>query len=234
MPNNAPSKTNEIGPNATPTQASSTVWRSRITGPAAALMLLCYTPAALGAQQTTNDSAALGSRALIQRLQAGGLVLACRHAETDRSRPDVRPIDFADRSKQRNITERGRAQAEALGRDIKALGIPVGDVFTSPMYRTRESAEYAFGRVVITPNLWEGDNHGGQFSPLFYKEVLAGSNRVLMTHQGVLSTIPGFRQGSLAEGDCAALLPGTEPKVTILGLLKPADWQARVAELRPR
>jgi hypothetical protein len=197
--------------------------------PLSAAFILVLVAASPSGAQTAADSVMPDGRALIERLRVGGLVLACRHTETDRSRPDARPIEFADRSKQRNLTDRGRAQAEALGRDVRAAGVPIGEVFTSPMYRTRETAESAFGRVVITPLLWEGNNHGGQFSPLFYHDVLPGSNRVLMTHQGVLNAIPGHKRGGLAEGDCLVLAPAGDQKVTVLGALKPADWQQGTA-----
>jgi phosphohistidine phosphatase SixA len=186
-------------------------------------LILAATPAA--AQQPSTPSTVPARSELLDRVRQGGLVVACRHALTDHSRQDIRPIDTTDRSKQRNLTDRGRAQAESLGLAIRAARVPVGEVFTSPMYRTRESGELAFGRVITTPLLWDGQEHRGTYSALFHAPVVGGANRFLISHQAVISTIPG-RRGALAEGDCVVLEPAGDGKVNILGVLKPADWRS--------
>ena len=194
------------------------------------LALLCA-PAVSHAQQHQPPAAppgidsALTAPLLLGRLRQGGLVLACRHAITDRSKPDAQPIDVTDRSRQRNLSDLGREQAEALGRNVRAAAIPIGEVFSSPMYRARETAETAFGRVVLTSLLWEGQDHRGQFSHLFFSPVTAGANRVLVTHQAMLSAIPGRRQNGVEEGDCYVLAPTADQKVIVLGVLKPSDWR---------
>ena len=79
-------------------------------------------------------------------LGAEGIVLF-RHAEA----PGVGdPANFrlGACDTQRNLSERGRAQARELGARFRARGIQVGAVLTSQWCRTRDTGELAFpGRV---------------------------------------------------------------------------------------
>jgi len=79
-----------------------------------------------------------------------GIVLF-RHAEA----PGVGdPPDFrlGDCGTQRNLSERGRVQAQELGARFRARNIAVGQVLSSQWCRTRDTAELAFpGRVQEAP-----------------------------------------------------------------------------------
>lgn len=60
------------------------------------------------------------------------------------------PTDFAlgDCATQRNLDERGRAEARAIGEGFRARGVAVGRVLSSQWCRARETAQLAFpGRV---------------------------------------------------------------------------------------
>ena len=52
---------------------------------------------------------------------------------------------------QRELTERGRDQARAAGRALKALEAQVHLCFTSPKVRARETAELACGALGVEP-----------------------------------------------------------------------------------
>jgi phosphohistidine phosphatase len=60
------------------------------------------------------------------------------------------PHDAAP-DEQRELTERGRDQARAAGRALKALEIEVHLCFTSPKVRARETAELACAELGIDP-----------------------------------------------------------------------------------
>ena len=94
--------------------------------------------------------------ALIAALRAGGVVAVMRHGITDRAQVDTG--DLGNRAGQRNLSAEGRAQSLRTGRAVAALGIPLGQVLTSPVFRARDTAELAFGaRAVIEPNLTADD-----------------------------------------------------------------------------
>jgi phosphohistidine phosphatase SixA len=178
-------------------------------------------PAALAAHAPADTS-------LLGRLRAGGLVLACRHAITDRSRGDARRFDLADRSTQRLLSPEGEAQARRLGEVLRSRGIPIGEVLTSPVFRAADSAELAFGRAEASDLLWRSDP--GRRSAL--RELLAtpppdATNRVLMTHQGVLyDAIPALERGSIREGDCVVVEPARGDGFEVLARLGPDDFAA--------
>src|SRR5687767_5208273 len=83
----------------------------------------------------------------LKLMRQGGYTMIWRHAETDWSKQDV--LGSPDRAQQRNLTARGETDAKAIGAAFKKLGIPVGEVRTSQLYRTRETGELAFGRVLV-------------------------------------------------------------------------------------
>ena len=172
----------------------------------------------------------LEDRPLLAALRAGGLVLACRHAIT---RDGVRDESSTDRALQRNLSEEGREQAIAIGRAVRAARIGVGPVLSSPMYRTRETAELAFGdSAVELSQLLRREPPMTEIMPLFTRQPPEGKNRVLMTHQGTLyRMLTMFRRPEIGEGDCVVLRPddraGTFQAIAKLSL---ADWE-RLARL---
>jgi len=93
---------------------------------------------------------------VIAALRAGGVVAVMRHGITDRSQVDTG--DLLNRAGQRNLNEAGRAQSERVGRAFAALGIPLGVVLSSPVFRARDTAALAFGpRAVVEPLLTADD-----------------------------------------------------------------------------
>jgi phosphohistidine phosphatase SixA len=100
--------------------------------------------------------AAAQAAPLVAALRRGGVVAVMRHAITDRSQTDGG--DLNDRARQRNLSEAGRAQAARIGRAFAALGIPLGEVLASPVFRARDTAEIAFGaRARVEPLLTADD-----------------------------------------------------------------------------
>jgi len=167
----------------------------------------------------------LDDASLLGALRAGGLVLACRHGITNPNEEDR----GSDRASQRNLSEEGRRQAAAMGRAVRAAAIPIGPVVSSPMYRTRETAELAFGDTAVTLSrlLLRGEQPLDQLMKLYKDSPPAGTNRGLMTHQGPLyRVLPMFRSPEIAEGDCVVVRPGGGGgSLEVLGKLGLADWE---------
>jgi phosphohistidine phosphatase SixA len=93
-------------------------------------------------------------------LRAGGLNLYLRHAITDRSQVDTGRR--GDRAGQRNLSAAGRAQASALWQAFRRLAIPVGRVWTSEVFRARDTAELAFGGATVLDPLIADDYTPGE------------------------------------------------------------------------
>jgi phosphohistidine phosphatase SixA len=199
--------------------------RSAIAGAASAIALVAAVTGAVLAPHAHAQE----PEELVALLREGGYVLAFRHTRTDRSHQDD-DVDYADRSTQRNLSDQGVRDARAIGAAIQALGIPIGDVITSPFFRTRETAEGAFAHVTVDDALSSRNGPSDRRRALFADPVPAGSNRVLVSHQGVLRTmIPELRGQTLDEGDIVVLRPAAEGTTVFVGMLRVADWAALAA-----
>src|SRR5687768_15792480 len=109
------------------------------------------------------------SAELLGRLREGGYVLYLRHTSTDFSQNDSRMKSFEDCASQRNLTDRGRDEARAIGEHVKRLKIPIGEVLASPFCRTMETARLAFGKAHATNDVRGGPartDDAARYAPL--------------------------------------------------------------------
>jgi hypothetical protein len=162
---------------------------------------------------------------LVARLRQGGYVLYVRHASTDFSQDDSRMTSYEDCSMQRNLTEKGRAEARRLGAEIKRLHIPIGTVYASPFCRTMETARLAFGEPKPTNEVRGGPSRPddpARYEPL--KKLLAmppaaGSNNVVSSHGNPFLAL--FGSPYLAEGEMALVDPST---LKVVGRIRLEEW----------
>jgi len=85
-------------------------------------------------------------------LRAGGHVALVRHAATTGGAGDPPGFKLEDCATQRNLTEKGRADARALGERFRAYGIAVDKVLSSEWCRCRDTAMLmALGPIEIEP-----------------------------------------------------------------------------------
>jgi hypothetical protein len=193
----------------------------RIAGPAAALLLIAIVPVAQAqahshAQQT--DVVPVNPPGMLDSLKRGGYVIACRHAATNHDQSDRGPA----REQQRNLSTLGEQQARDIGEVVRRLGIPIGEVRSSTVYRNRETAEYAFGSNVVDSLLT-----GGGLRRFLVAAVPAGTNRALVVRQGTIyDTFREFGVSSTQEGDCFITQPVDSAKFRVLGRLRADYWKA--------
>jgi broad specificity phosphatase PhoE len=90
---------------------------------------------------------------LWQRLRSGGHLLLIRHAVTDPGVGDPPGFLLGQCGTQRNLSERGRREAQALGAALQAGGVTVGPVWSSRWCRCLDTARLAFSRVEPAPML---------------------------------------------------------------------------------
>lgn len=168
---------------------------------------------------------------LLARLHRGGLVLFFRHADTA-GEPCDRSYRVGDRAGQRNLSPRGREQAQRIGQRFVELGIPVQfPVLAGPVYRARDTAEEAWGpaRVQVTDSLLADDYAGARLDwvlaehrRLFNAPVPTGVNRVLVGHRTPAIMIYGQSVGGTAFPEAAALViqPGAAQPLGILEFVR--------------
>jgi phosphohistidine phosphatase SixA len=158
--------------------------------------------------------------ALVGSLRQGGVVVMMRHGITDRSQVDTG--DLTRREAQRNLNEAGRAQSRRTGQAVAALGIPLGQVLTSPVFRCRDTAELAFGaRSVVEPNLTADDytpDAGLLRQRIAWtrrrtaRATAPGATDILVGHIVPLGMVLGrsLAQAEFPEGSMAVFAPGAE------------------------
>lgn len=165
---------------------------------------------------------------LLAELRAGGYVLYLRHASTDFSQNDSAMRGYEDCANQRNLTDKGRAEARAIGEHVRRLKIPVGTVLASPFCRTMETARLAFGKAQAMSEV-----RGGPAQPsdparyaalkkLLSTRVPKGENLVVTSHGNPFHALAG--PPYLAEGEIAVLRPQGD-SFAIVGRIRLEDWQ---------
>jgi phosphohistidine phosphatase SixA len=154
-----------------------------------------------------------------------------RHGTTDSSQPDRINLDLNDCSTQRPLNDEGRKVARMVGSAIKRLRIPVGEVRTSPMCRTRETAQLAFGDKAVVDPLLLYTSHltTAQKQPIventrkyLSEPVPTGVNRVLVAHGPNLADVMGYFVKP--EGTVVVLQPRGDGKFDYLASITPDQW----------
>jgi broad specificity phosphatase PhoE len=161
---------------------------------------------------------------IVRALREGGHVLVIRHAKTD---AEINRQELLRSCRlQRNLTEDGRAQARQIGEAIRALRIPVGEVRSSPMCRTRDTARLAFGDVTLDRDLVSPGVIGTAADDERRAEALramvedvppAGENTVLVTHTGNIGAALGE---TVDEGEVLVYGKGAE----LVGRIPAEQW----------
>ena len=169
----------------------------------------------------------LAPPAAVDALRQGGYVLYFRHAATDMTKNDAGMKSFDDCPTQRNLVDRGRDDARAVGAAIKALGIPIGRVRASPYCRTVETAELAFGRAEKTAEVRGGPARADDparyaaLRKLLSERPAPGTNDVIVSHGNPFHAVAG--PPYLAEGEAAVVLP-TGDGFRVVARIRVEDW----------
>lgn len=161
------------------------------------------------------------------RLTDGGHVLMIRHALAPGT-GDSPGFRLGDCATQRNLDERGRAQARAIGTWLRARGVTVAPVYSSQWCRCLETASLmGIGPVVELPALNSFYEQPGnrELNLRALREFLAtrpaqGPPTVLVTHQVTIAAITGSGVSS-GEGVLVELAGGdryTARAATLRGL----------------
>ena len=168
--------------------------------------------------------------ALLAELRRGGYVLYIRHTSTDFGQNDAKMTGYEDCANQRNLTDKGRQEARAVGEHIKRLEIPVGRVLASPYCRTMETARLAFGKAQPMQEARGGPARTDDakryegLRKLLSTPVPKGENVVISSHGNPFHAVAG--PPYLAEGEIAVVRPQGDGRFTIVARIRPDDWSA--------
>lgn len=170
---------------------------------------------------------------LVEALKQGGYVIFVRHAATnwqeegkEESMKASGRFDLADCGTQRNLSDKGRAQAERLGQAFKELGIPVSRVAASLYCRCQETARLAFGWAEPSTLLTAGKgDRSAALRSLVGVAPLKGHNTVLVGHSDMMRSGFGI---DLREAEAAILKPDRAGKPQLVAHVQLDAWEALV------
>ena len=181
------------------------------------------------AQQPSSEPVhGLNGPALVSALRAGGFVLYFRHTSTDFGQSDDSMTTFEDCARQRNLTDKGRSEARAIGTAIRELRIPIGRVLASPFCRTVETAMLAFGKAEKTLDLrgWAASSSDpDRYAALrghLAAPPIAATNTVLVGHGNPFRAVAG--PPHLMEGEAAVIRPLGGDRFEIAARIRVQEW----------
>lgn len=179
------------------------------------------------------DAQMLSRAALVKSLQAGGHVIVMRHASSPGEVPQQPNPDNVP--PERQLDEKGRTTAAAMGDALRRLKIPIGEVITSPTYRARETARLArLPNPRVLYELGEGpqsmqgavEREQTEWLQKKVKELPRGTNTLLVTHvPNVTAAFPG-EVPAVLQGE--ALVFGSDGRggTSVVGRVKIEEWQS--------
>lgn len=177
---------------------------------------------------------ALQGESLVKALQKGGYVILMRHASSPREVPDKQAADPDNVKLERQLDERGRNTAIAMGKSFRQLRIPVGKVLCSPTYRALETVRLA---QLGTPQTFAelGDNGksmqagtAGQAAWLQkqVEQFPKGANTVIVTHfPNISEAFPQLASG-LEDGEALIFGPNGKGGAVLVARVKIEEWPA--------
>ena len=193
---------------------------------------LCSAAAGLVLLAGAAQAQTLQGKALLQALQKGGYVIAMRHAASPRQAPAQQAANADNTKLERQLDEEGRKTATELGKALRDLKIPIGDVLVSPTYRAMETVKYAqLANPKAEPALGDNgqDMQGGTAAQAEWvkkrvTQFTPGKNAVLVTHAPNLTR--AFPEAAMGLADGEALIFGPDGKggATVVARLKIDEW----------
>jgi phosphohistidine phosphatase SixA len=180
------------------------------------------------------NTASASRQELLADLRHGGYVIVMRHASSPHDIPDAVHMNADNKNRERQLDEAGIKAAQAMGNALHRLGIPVGEVLSSPTYRALQTVKFAqLGRARSFPQLGDGgqsmqaDNSGARAAWLqarAAKVPMNGTNTVIVTHFPNIMEAFGHSAAGLADGEALILKPDGHGGAALVARLKIDEW----------
>jgi len=177
----------------------------------------------------------LSGAALVEALRQGGYVLLMRHASSPLAPPVASAAEPDNTRLERQLDDKGRTTARAMGVAIKALRIPIKVVWSSPTYRALETVRLAaLPQPTTAAELGDGGqsmravagNQAAWIREKVAQEPRVGTDTVIVTHfPNILGAIGDCASG-LADGEALVFHPDGTGTPAIVARVKIDDWPA--------
>jgi phosphohistidine phosphatase SixA len=170
----------------------------------------------------------LAGKPLTTALASGGYVFLMRPAHSPEAPPTADQAEPGNVSHERQLDERGRAAAHAMGEALRHLRIPVGQLLSSTAYRALETARLAqFPNPHTYDDLAEAGMGPEQIGSLRAQVAVApaaGTNTIIITHRRNISAAFALDAKDLAEGEALIYRPDGKGSAALVGRVRIEDW----------
>jgi phosphohistidine phosphatase SixA len=176
----------------------------------------------------------LAGRKLVEALKTGGYVIYFRHFETGADTPDQHLATYDDCTTQRQLNETGVRDAVRVRDAFVKLGVPVGEVLSSPFCRSWQSADLSFGRhrtvdgLKLPPSKDYTDADKAAMKatllPLLAATPPAGRNLVVMGHDDHMPAAGGPEMKT--QGEAVIVRPDGKGGFLVVAQVQPWFWRA--------
>jgi phosphohistidine phosphatase SixA len=181
-----------------------------------------------------SHSESVSGGSLAAAMRTGGYVILMRHASSPHNPPDASTANTDNSNLERQLDEGGRSSARALGEALRHLRIPIGQVLSSPTYRTLETIKFAqLGPATMYPQLGDAgqsmisDKSGTRGAWLRAKTAESptpGKNTLIVTHfPNIMEAYPQNSVG-LADGEALILHPDGRGGVQLVARVRIDEW----------
>jgi phosphohistidine phosphatase SixA len=194
--------------------------------------------AALAAATAAPRAQQLSGSALIEALRQGGYVLLMRHTSSPNAKPDKAIAEPDNVTQERQLDQVGRDTARAMGEAIRKLGIPIGDVLSSPTYRALQVVRLAsLGQAKTFDELGEGVGNMGpvaESAATWLRNKVSetprsGTDTLLVTHLPNITGAFGPSTRNVADGEMLVYRPFGKGYSELIGRIKIEEWPALAA-----
>lgn len=174
----------------------------------------------------------LSGPALVRQLQKGGFVLVMRHAQSPDAAPTAKEAESDNTALERQLGAQGKTSARELGQALRRLRIPIGQIYSSPAYRARETLRLAgLGAPRLVMQLAEGprgmQGSAGRAQMQWLQQAVTqvpsnGTNTLIETHA---PNITGAFGPAAANIDAGEMIVFSPQRGTAVGRMTVAQWK---------
>ena len=173
-------------------------------------------------------------REIMGLLRAGGYVIVVRHGATHADQADTDPLNPAHVDKQRQLNDKGRADAKAMGEVFRTAGVPIGKSYSSRFQRAVETARLIGGKeptatsdvteggLVVSPN--ENSRRAQALRALIGAAPDPGTNTLIVTHKPNILDALGKDWFEIKEGEASIFRSDGGGRYTLVGRVQIVDW----------
>ena len=173
---------------------------------------------------------------ILTKLRAGGHIIVVRHGATHADQADTDPLNLDNVAKQRQLNDKGRADARAFGDVLKQSGVPIGKVYSSRFQRAVETARLISGKdpeptndvteggQVVSPN--ENARRMQALRAMAGRVPEAGTNTLIVTHKPNILDAFGQDWFEVREAETSIFKPDGSGGYALVGRVQIGQWAA--------